>query len=105
MINSEQDLVNIESAFETAKAERFKAKTQFDAAKGNFHMRLMARRSAGENLTISDMEAMKNDAINTDELLKTVYLRFIEVDGVYRMAKVKWDSAKREYWDSREKGV
>lgn len=98
---SDQKLVDIEAAFETAKAERLKAKTQFEAAKGLFHMKLMARRSAGENLTIADMQAMEAASVNTDETVKERYLLFIEADSNYRAAKVKWEEAKRVYWEGR----
>lgn len=100
-MSDDQKLVDIESAFETAKAERLKAKTQFEAAKGLFHMKLMARRSSGENLTIADMEAMEAASVNTDETVKERYLLFIEADSNYRAAKVKWEEAKRGYWEGR----
>lgn len=101
-MESEQSLVDIESAFETAKADRMKAKVQFEAAKGTLHMRLMARRSAGESLTIADMEAIKAAAIDNDDTVKGYYLKFIEADSNYRSAKVKWEAAKRSYWDSKQ---
>lgn len=101
-MESEQSLVDIESAFETAKADRMKAKDQFEAAKGTFHMSLMTRRAAGESLTIADMEAIKATAIDNDETVKFYYLKFIEADSNYRSKKVAWEAAKRSYWDSRQ---
>lgn len=101
-MESEQSLVDIESAFETAKADRMKAKAQFEAAKGTLHMRLMARRAAGESLTIADMEAIKAAAIDNDDTVKGYYLAFIEADSNYRSKKVAWEAAKRSYWDSRQ---
>lgn len=96
-----QQLSDIEAAFEKGKAERYIAKTKFEAAKGLFHMKLVARREAGENLTVSDMKAMEAAAIDTDDLVKQSYLHFIEMDSQYRGLKVTWEDAKRKYWDNK----
>jgi hypothetical protein len=87
--------------FETAKAERMKARFQFEAAKGKLHMELMARRVAGEELTSSDMKAILADAINSDPTIKDFYLAFIKADSDYRAAKVMYEKEKRAYWDGK----
>lgn len=95
-------MADIEAAFEASKAERLKARYQFESAKGNLHMQLMARRTAGEVLTIADMKAILAAAIDNNELVKSCYLRFVETDAAYRAAKVRWEDAKRQYWDQKD---
>ena len=102
-MNPEQTLADIESAFENSKAERLKARHVWEAAKGRHHMELVARREAGEKWTIADMKAMEAAAIDTVGYVKEAYLSFIHADSEYRAAKVKWEAAKREYWDSKGK--
>lgn len=102
--NKEQTLADIESAFEDSKANRMAAKFAWEAAKGKLHMELVARREAGEKLTISDMKAIEAKAINDVEDVRTSYLDFIESDSKYRSAKVKWEAAKRDYWDKKDIG-
>jgi hypothetical protein len=100
--NPEQALSDIENAFEESKANRLITKNVWDAAKGRFHMTLIARRESGEKLTIADMEAMEACAINDVDDVRAAYLDFIEADSKYRSAKVKWESAKRKYWDGKD---
>ena len=59
--NPEQTLAEIESEFEDAKQTRLLTRNRWEAAKGKFHMTLVARRTAGEKLTIADMEALEAD--------------------------------------------
>lgn len=101
MLRSEDEIVQIEQAFEDSKAKRFKANMEFKAAKGEYHTKLIARREAGEILTIADMKALEDSAINRDPKVQSAYLEFIKADGAYRLAKVEWESAKRAYWDSK----
>lgn len=96
-----QYLADLEAAFEDSKATRLITKNQWDAAKGKLHMSLIARREAGEKLTIADMEALEAVAINDNDEVREAYLNFIEADSKYRAAKVKFQAAVREYWDSK----
>jgi hypothetical protein len=100
--NPEQDLSEIENAFEESKQNRLITKNVWDAAKGKFHMTLIARREAGEKLTIPDMEALEACAINDVPEVREAYLDFIEAGSKYRSAKVKWEAAKRAYWDGKD---
>lgn len=99
--NEDPDLVSIEAKFENAKADRLIAKHRWDSAKGKLHMTLVARREAGEKLTIEDMKAIKDSAIDNDPDVRETYLMFISADSEYRAAKVKFDDATRRYWDSK----
>lgn len=100
--NPEQTLADIEAAFEDSKAKRMIANNKWKAAKGTLHMKLVARREAGENLTIADMEAIQDAAINTEPEIREAYMEFIAVDSAYRAAKVKFENAKRNYWDAKD---
>lgn len=97
-----QSLVLVESAFEDSKAGRLTARHRWEAAKGRYHMELVARREAGETMTIADMKAMEAAAIDSIEYVKAAYLSFIQADSSYRAAKVKWEDAKRNYWDKKD---
>lgn len=92
-----------ELEFEDAKAQRLIAKHRLDAARGRLHMTLVARREAGENLTIADMKAILAKAIDDDELVKDAYLKFIAADSAYRAAKIAYDCEVRLYWDGKGK--
>lgn len=94
--------MEIETAFEDSKAERMKKKLQWEAAKGRFHMGLVAEREAGRVLTIADMKALEATAIDDVPYVRGTYLTFIEADSAYRAAKVKWEDAKRSYWDKKD---
>lgn len=96
-----QVIANIEAVFENSKAARLIARHRWEAAKGKLHMELVAKREAGANLTIADMEAIQAAAIDNVPEVKAAYLSFIEADSKYRDAKVKWEAAKRAYWDSK----
>lgn len=96
-----QDLVVIEQTFETSKANRFQAKTRWEAAKGRYHGELVAKRNAGAELTQSDMKALESCAIDAVDYVKAAYLAFINADTDYRQAKVAWEAAKRSYWDKK----
>lgn len=100
--NQEQTLADIEAAFEDSKANRLITRHAWDAQKGLLHMKLVARREAGENLTIADMEAIQDAAINNVPEVREAYLEFIEADAKYRAAKVKYEAAKRGYWDQKD---
>src|SRR5688572_9818670 len=97
-----QVIANVEADFENSKAARLIARHKWEAAKGKLHMSLVARREAGETLTIADMEAIEAAAIDNVPEVKDAYLAFIEADSKYRDAKVKWEAAKRAYWDGKE---
>lgn len=96
-----QSLVAVEMAFEDSKAARMRAKHQWEAAKGRFHMELVAEREAGKTITVADMNAMEAAAIDSVDYVREAYLSFIAADSSYRAAKVKWESAKRAYWDNK----
>lgn len=99
--NSEQTLADIEMEFEESKANRMIAKHRWDSAKGKFHSELVARREAGEKLTIADMKALKDSAIDNVPDVRETYLMFVAADSAYRAAKVKFDAATRTYWDQK----
>lgn len=99
--NQEKTMLEIESAFEDSKAERLKARHVLEAARGRWHMELVARREAGENWTMADMRAMEAKAIDDVPYVKDAYLNFIKADSQYRHCKVQWEAAKREYWDNK----
>ncbi len=94
-------LTECENAFEQSKAKRLIAKQQLDAAKGKFHMELMARREAGENLTAMDMKALSDASIDTNKLVNEFYHKFVNADAEYRSAKVNWEAMKRQYWEGK----
>ena len=100
-MNSEQTLADIEQAFENSKAERFAAKKRLDAAEGRYHLELIARRNAGEVITQADMKAYEDTAIDSIDYVRDAYLNFTQADIVYRKAKVEFEAAKRNYWDSK----
>lgn len=99
--NQEQTLVEIEQAFENWKSQRMQAKFRWEAAKGKYHMELVARRESGEKMTIADMKSLESCAIDDIEDVKDAYLWFIKIDGEYRNSKVKYEDAKRRYWDGK----
>ncbi len=100
-MNMEQSLSDIEKSFEESKAMRLMAKHRWDAAKGVYHMRLVAEREAGRKLTMADIKALKDSSIDTDPDVKEAYLSFISADSNYRAAKTEFDNAVRSYWDSK----
>jgi hypothetical protein len=99
--NQEQTLADIEKVFEDSKASRFQTRNAWKSAKGRFHSTLVARREAGHNLTIADMKAMEDAAIDNVDYVREAYLEFIESDSKFRQAKVRFEDAKRKYWDSK----
>lgn len=101
MNDTGQDIADAESKFENAKAARLIAKHRWDAAKGRLHMELVARREAGETLTVSDIRAIEAVAIDNVDYVKSSYLAFINADSDYRAAKVAFDACTRRYWDSK----
>lgn len=100
--NPEQDLADIERAFEDSKQARILTKNSFEMAKARYHMTLVARRAAGEKLTIPDMEALEAMALDDVQEVKDAYLDFICADSKYRDTKVKHEAAVRDYWDKKE---
>ena len=100
--NPEQTLADIEAVFEDSKANRLILRNRWDAAKGKYHMTLVARREAGAKLTVADMEALEAMAIDDVPEVREAYLDFISADSAYRGAKVKWEAAKRGYWDQKD---
>lgn len=99
---AEQTLADLESAFLKAKADRFTARRKWEAAKGKYHLELIARREAGEKLTIADMKAMQDVAIDEVQYVKDAYLEFVSVTTRAIQAEVKFNEATREYWDNKE---
>lgn len=99
--NPEQSLADIEKAFEDSKALRMIAKHTCEAAKGRFHIGLVARREGGEKLTMTDMRALEAVAIEETDYVRESYLAFISADATYRAAKVNYETAKRAYWDGK----
>lgn len=100
--NREQTMADIENAFEQSKAKRFDSKNRWESAKARLHMELIARREAGQNLTVEDIKATKALAIDNVDYVRDAYLAFVASDADYRSAKVKWEAAKRNYWDSKQ---
>lgn len=101
MTDTGQDIAYAESKFENAKAARLIAKHRWDAAKGRLHMELVARREAGENLTVSDIKAIEAVSIDNVDYVKSAYLAFINADSDYRAAKISFDACTRNYWDCK----
>lgn len=101
-MNAEQDLADIESAYETSKHERSRLKTAFEIAKAKYHGELVARRENGETLTVGDMRALEMVALDDNESIRSAYLSFMKSDTIYRQAKVRWEAAKRDYWDRKD---
>lgn len=96
-----QSLVDVESAFEDSRAVRMRSKHKLDASKGRYHMELVARREAGVTMTATDMKAMEDASIDSIDYVRDAYMAFIAADSSYRAAKVKWENAKRNYWDQK----
>jgi hypothetical protein len=103
MENPEQSLADIEKEFEEAKGARHNAVTMLNAARGKKHMELMAKREAGQNLTQSDIKAMIDASIDTEEFMRERYMEFVKADSHYRHCKVKFDEAVRDYWSRKGK--
>lgn len=105
MNDTGQAIADAESKFENAKAARLIAKHKWDAARGRLHMELVARREAGENLTVSDIKAIEAVSIDNVDYVKAAYLDFIKADSDYRAFKVEFDAATRHYWDNKKGGM
>ena len=101
MLRDENEIVEIELAFEKAKSERRRSNDILRLEKGRYHTQLIARRGAGETLTAVDMRALEDCAIESVPAVKAAYLNFVNTDADYRIKKVKWESTKRQYWDSK----
>ncbi len=99
--NQEQTLAQIEQRFEDSKEGRLAARTMLEAARGKFHMTLVARREAGEKLTTEDMKALVASAVNDVDYVRAAYLNFVQADTDYRRYKVEWNQAQRDYWDKK----
>lgn len=97
----DESLTKTETIFEEAKASRLAAKHRWEAAQGRLHVELVARREAGEKLTVADMRAIKAVAIDDVDYVKDAYLAFIAADSAYRAARVAYDAATRLYWEGR----
>ncbi len=100
--NPEQTVADFERVFEDAKVARNKANLDFDKAKARYRMKLVARKKAGEKLTIPDIDAMEILAIDDVPEVKEAYLAAVKADSHYRDSKIKFEDAKRGYWDGRE---
>ncbi len=101
MIDQGQEIADAQTRFENSKASRLIAKHRWEANKGRYHCELVARREAGETMTVADMKALEALAIDNIEYVKAAYLAFINADSDYRVAKVDYEKATRNYWDSK----
>jgi len=101
---TEDELVRIQGELEDAKRIYRQAKTELAAARGKFHSQLVARRTAGETLTIADMRALEDAAIDDVPEIKTAYLRYVLADTARGQKIVAWESAYRRYWDQKSFG-
>lgn len=98
-----QELDDAEARLENAKAALRNARVQFDYHKAAYHMKLIARRANGENLTVADISALKKAAVNDVPEVRDAYLAFVQADSEYRAAKVSLAHHVRAYWEGRGK--
>lgn len=101
MTDQGQEIADAQTKFENSKAARLVAKHRWEANKGRYHCELVARRESGETMTVADMKALEAVAIDNIEYVKAAYLAFINADSDYRSAKVEYERATRNYWDSK----
>jgi len=102
MLRDEAELVAIELTSKQATRERDYAEDRLKLARGRYHLELIARRKAGEQLTIADMKAMEDCAIEDIPDVKAAYLNLMEKEAEADIKSIRWGSAEREYWDSRK---
>lgn len=100
--NREQTLADIEQVYEDAKTALRVAKDRLEANRGHYHTQLVARREAGENLTVSDIRALEKTAIDDIPSVRSAYLDFIDKQTAFGISRVTKDSATRSYWDNKE---
>ena len=100
--NLEQTVADLERIFEEAKADRNGKDLAFKKASARYRMGLVARKKAGEKLTVQDMDAMEILAIDDVIEVRDAYLASVAADSHYRDAKVKFEEAKRNYWDQKD---
>lgn len=101
--NPEQTLADVESEFDKARADVRRAKIRLEIAKAKVHSQLVARRESGEKLTVEDMKALKALAFDENPELRRAYLDFVECEAIRELAKVRFNQATRDYWDSKGK--
>ena len=99
--NTEKLYFDIETDFENAKARRRESFVSYETAKAKFWVILIARRNAGENMTSPDMKALVQAAHDDEGEIQKTYLAFVHDDHLYRSSKVKYEEAKRQYWDNK----
>lgn len=101
-MNPEQTLADIEKAHDEAKEARRMAYRAFRAAKGRYHIELMARRSGGEIMTVADMKAYEDAAIDLVPYVKESYLALNEANIKEDQMKRALNEATRDYWQQRD---
>ena len=101
MESKEQTLADIETAYEKAFAKAKDAGTRLKAARGRYHIELLARREAGEKLTVADIKAYEAVAIDDVDYVRDAYLNYTKAHSELLTAKVAKDQAVRDYWDSK----
>lgn len=97
-----QDLADLEAKFEDSKQTRTLLENKFEGAKAKYRMTLVARRAAGEKLTVQDMDALIMIALDEVDYVKESYLDFVAGDTAYGRAKVNYEAGKRFYWDNKK---
>lgn len=99
--NPEQSLADIEMAYEKAFAKAKDAGTRLKAARGRYHIELLARREAGEKLTVADIKAYEAVAIDDVDYVKEAYINYTRAHSELLTAKVAKEQGIRDYWDNR----
>lgn len=99
--NPEQTLADIEGEYEAAKLTRRQKRDALRAARGRYHAELVLRREAGEKLTIADIQALENVAIDSVDYVRNAYLEFGEAESNFSIKSVALNQATRDYWDSK----
>lgn len=103
MESKEQTLADIETAYEKAFAKAKDAGTRLKAARGRYHIELLARREAGEKLTVADIKAYEAVAIDDVDYVRDAYLNYTRAHSELLTAKVAKDQGIRDYWEGRGK--
>lgn len=102
MSNPEQTLVDIEMASKQAQEARRIAYRAFRAARGRYHLELKAKRDAGANITIADMRAYEDAAIDSIDYVREAYLALNEASVKADQAEIALSEATRNYWDKKQ---
>lgn len=97
-----QALSDAEKAYLEAKDARFEARRKWDAAKGRYHLTLIAEREAGRKLTIADMKALGKVAIDEVPYVREAYLAFVAAKNDENIKQGRFNDANRYYWDKKK---